>query len=70
MIDSFCALAAMVVMFNVFGDVAVAVVVVVCRRNLRLKRRIMKASGIVRGTTIDVRAKLLIVWLYPATSMQ
>ena len=60
----------MVVMFNVLGDVAAAVVVVVWRRNWSLKRRIMKASGMIRGTRIDGRAKLLIVLLYPAASIQ
>ena len=70
MIDSFCALVAMVVMFNVLGAVAVAAVVVIWRRNLRLRRRIMKARGMVRGTRIDVRAKLLIASPYPRASMQ
>ena len=60
----------MVVMFNVLGSVAVAVVGVVWRRNLRLRRRIMKASGMVMNTTVDVRAKFLIISLYPGSSMQ
>ena len=68
--DSFCALAAMVVTFNVLGDIAVVAVVVVWRRNARLKRRIIKASGIVRATRIDVRAELTSVLLYPAASMK
>ncbi len=70
MTESCCALAAMVVMFNVLGSVAVAVVGVVWRRNLRLRRRIMQASGMVMNTTVDVRAKFLIISLYPGISMQ
>ena len=69
-IDSFCALAAMVVMFNVLGSVAVAVVGLALKRDLRFKRRKMKASGIVRNTTVDVRGKILIISLYPGIPIQ
>ena len=60
----------MVVMFNVLGGVAVAAVVVIWRRNLRLRRRMMKASGMVRGTRVDLRAMLLIASLCSRASMQ
>lgn len=70
MIDSFCALVAMVVIFNGLGDVVVASVLAVRRRKMKVKRSIMKASGIVKGTSTDIGAMLLIVLLYPVSPMQ
>ena len=64
-IDTFCALVATVVMFIGWGGVAVAAVLAVGRRKRRLKRSMMEARGIVRGTTIDIGAMFLIVLLYP-----